>query len=36
MEMKDPNTTTQPQPPSGGVSPRFVVAGGGMFALVPL
>lgn len=31
MEMKAPATMAQPQPPSGGVQPRLVAAGGGMF-----
>lgn len=31
MEMKEPKTTAQPQPPSGGVQPRLFAAAGDMF-----
>lgn len=30
MEMKDPSTTAQPQPPSGGVTAGGPAAGGGI------
>lgn len=32
MEMKDPTTTAQPQPPSGGVYPAGPPSAGGMSA----
>lgn len=33
MEMKDPSTTTQPHPPSGGVWPKLAADEGGMTGL---